>query len=365
LNYLLVEPKVKSIAPNIALMKWATWCRNNGHRFEYAFGTEKGEFVPDHILMSCVFTYYSKIYEETIDTYSNRFPGVPIRVGGVFPSLYPEWFEKEKWSGEPFYGGTVVSVHKGIVPEIESLTPTYLTDKVTLYASRGCTNKCSYCVVPKLEGDMRSFKSIKHMLPSNKQSFRSVVLYDNNFTEHKYFDTIVDELKAYGLPVDIHGLHVDSFDDHKAYKLSQLKWGGQGKNPTPYLRFSFDKLSYITKLECALELMIKYKIKAEMFAYMLFNYNDTPDDFWHRIELAQSLVDQYGKTIYLFPQRYEPITALERNKFIGKYWTEDMVRNLVQMYSKTRGFIAITKSCNIYNLIGHSKKQFLSKIKGV
>ncbi len=75
-------------------------------------------------------------------------------------------------------------------------------------------NKCRYCAVPTLEGPMKSFKSIKHMLISAKQDMpeaRSVVLYDNNFTEHEYFDNIVDELIDFGLPCDIHGLHVDSF----------------------------------------------------------------------------------------------------------------------------------------------------------
>ena len=73
---------------------------------------------------------------------------------------------------------------------------------------------------------------------------KSIVLYDNNFTEHKYFDQIVDELVESGLPCDIHGLHVDSFTRHHAKRFAELKWCAQGENGTPYLRFSFDKVKY-------------------------------------------------------------------------------------------------------------------------
>jgi hypothetical protein len=309
MNYLLIEPKQKAIAPNIALMKWARWCEINGHQYQYIRGLVKPDMVPDRILISCIFIFDAKLIENTIDILSNRFPGVPINVGGVFPSLYPKWFEKDKWSGDPWYGGTKVSVHSGMCDEIENLPPQYdlnikgneySLDKIVLYASRGCVNKCAYCAVPRLEGKMKSFKSIKHMLPKNKEDFKSIVLYDNNFTEHEYFDNIVDELIEYGLPVDIHGLHVQSFTEHHAKRFAELKWVSQGKGPA-YLRFSFDKLKYADDIERVTELVKRYKIGAQMFCYMLYNFNDSPDDFLYRIYKTKEIVDRVGKTIFLFP----------------------------------------------------------------
>ena len=140
------------------------------------------------------------------------FPNAKVTVGGVFPSLNPEWFQK--WNG-------AVTVHKGLCAEIENIAPKYDVniqsedenpyprDKMVLYASRGCPNKCCYCAVPRLEGGLKPFKSIAGMLnAANMPYASSVVLFDNNFTAHPYFDTIVDELIDFGLPVDIHGLHV-------------------------------------------------------------------------------------------------------------------------------------------------------------
>jgi len=43
MKFLLVEPAVKAIAPNIALMKWARWCELNDHEYQYV----RGIVIPD------------------------------------------------------------------------------------------------------------------------------------------------------------------------------------------------------------------------------------------------------------------------------------------------------------------------------
>jgi hypothetical protein len=70
-------------------------------------------------------------------------------------------------------------------------------------------------------------------------------------------------------------------------------------------------------------------------------------------------VDDVGETIYLFPQRYEPLNALERNRYIGKHWNADLVRGVTRLYTQIHGFIPITRSRNIYEWIGHTKEEFL------
>ena len=175
MNYLLIEPKVKAIAPNIALMKWARWCEDNGHNYQYVRGIVKPDIPhPDKILMSCIFSYHSENYEHTINHYRKLYPWAEIIIGGVFPSLYPHWF-KGKWP-KIIPDAAQLNIHCGLHGDIENLAPKYNVeitsqdknpysrDKIVLYASRGCPNKCGYCAVPKLEGDMKSFKSIRHML---------------------------------------------------------------------------------------------------------------------------------------------------------------------------------------------------------
>jgi hypothetical protein len=276
----------------------------------------------------------------------------------------PEWFETN-FPSNPFFNFGKVEIHRGMSEKIEKLPPKYSlvpeNKKIVLYASRGCPNKCGYCMVPKLEGEMKSFKSIKHILLHGKGEIpdaTGVVLYDNNFTAHEYFDNIVDELKEFDLPVDIHGLHVSCFTEHHAKRFSELKWGAQHESGTAYLRFSFDFVKYERDIRRALEWVEKYKIKAGFFCYMLFNWRDTPHDFWKRIMLAQNMVDDIGRTIFLFPQRFEPLYALERNKFIGKHWTKEKVVGIVKLYTFMHGFLPLTKSKNLFRWIGETEDEF-------
>jgi hypothetical protein len=268
MKFLIVEPKVKAIAPNIALMKWVRWSEQNGHEYQYVRGRVEPKITPDTIYMSCIFSYNSKVYEKTIDFYLKKFPKAKVTVGGAFPSLNPKWFDK--WDA--------VTIHRGLCKEIENLAPKYDVDiqsedenpyprdKIVLYASRGCSGKCRYCAVPKLEGDMKSFKSISGMLNMAKMPYASsVVLFDNNFTDHLYFDNIIDELVYFGLPVDIHGLHVDNFTRHHAKRFAELKWCSQGERGIPYLRFSFDKLKYADSIHKAFRYVIDEDVKAQFF----------------------------------------------------------------------------------------------------
>jgi len=54
MKYLIVEPKVKAIAPNIALMKYCRWCEQKGHQYQYVRGMVEPEITPDAILMTCI-----------------------------------------------------------------------------------------------------------------------------------------------------------------------------------------------------------------------------------------------------------------------------------------------------------------------
>ncbi len=386
MKYLLLEPKVKRIAPNIALMKWAKWCDLNNHEYEYVIGEEVVDIIPDYIYMSCIFSFYSKKYIQHIQYYRKQFPKAKWVIGGPFvTSGYDWWLKiKDEIFGNSFFFEDDLILYKGIHPDISNLTPKYSIDpnnkSIVMYSSRGCTQKCKYCTVPLLEGGMNSFPSIEnflkeaiHELPDAK----NVVLYDNNFTAHKYFDNIINELIEFDLPVDIHGLYVNAIDDHKAEQLAKLKWIGQSGG-TAYTRFSFDQLGYRKHVDTALGLSKKHNIKAAFFAYLLYNFKDSPLDYWRRVVYSQEIVDKHNKSISLFPQRYEPLDALEQLKFIGKKWTlkwsrqrnlnydlewddNQLVRGVGMMSQYIHGFLWMSPSRNIFNWIGHSYEEFINR----
>lgn len=387
-------------------MKWARWCEQNNHEYQYIRGCtskEKINFKPDKIYMSCIFSFNSGIYKKTIEYYHKLFPYVNWKVGGVFPTLYPRFFaDSLRRDLKMYYGPNPFEVHCGMVPELENLTPKYNVpitfedkdyprDKIVMYASRGCVNKCGYCAVPRLEGDMRSFESIQTTLDSAREELpdaKSVVLYDNNFTEHQYLEKIVDELVAFGLPVDIHGLHVEAFTPEIAKQFERLTWSAQGESGTAYLRFSFDWMKYAPSVEKAYNIYMDHNIGAGFFCYMLFNWTDSPRDFWERIVKSQKIVSSHenGRPIFLFPQRYEPfkpqskdkkLQGLKRNQYISPQWDKyvkenllekypgatgaDLVRGVTRMYTWVHGFLSVTKSENLFNWIGKDCNEFINR----
>ena len=98
------------------------------------------------------------------------------------------------------------------------------------------------------------------------------------------------ELKDFKLPLDVYGLHIESFDDHKAKLLSGLSFAGQGDSGTSYLRFSYDdtfvegnekETEYLNNLQNALTLCKKYQMGAGFFLYMLFRYPDRAFAYHH------------------------------------------------------------------------------------
>lgn len=397
MKYLIIEPATHSIAYNIALMKYARWCENHGYEYQYVRGMLKPNIVPDVMIMSCIFSFHSEIYKKTIKYYRKLFPNARLLVGGVFPSLQPEWFYKN--FENQFFGSNNIEIHTGMDNELEPLIPKYNVDvkdedykhggkkklnqyynrkkRIVLYASRGCVNRCGYCAVPRLEGDMKSFKTIKENLKVGMEELpdaEGIVLYDNNFTEHAYIENIINELAETGLPVDIHGLHVDSFDENMAKLFQKLKWGGQGSSSTPYLRFSFDKILYENHVRRAYNIWIDHNIKAGFFCYMLYNYTDSPEQTWARIVKAQHMVEErenkYGdsKQIYLFTQRFNPLTgekSLHRDIYVGPKWTHEQAVGLKRLSTFIHGFIPVSKSRNIFRWIGTNEKEFKERLQWI
>ncbi len=296
--------------------------------------------------------------------------------------MTPDWFNKEKWSGG-MWGKKRVSIHQGRHLDIENLVPKYncrvidqdmisgtpaqqervlnKRKKIVLYTSRGCVNKCGYCAVPKLEGGQVNFSTIRPYLEAAKKEIPeadSVVLYDNNFTEQTNIKQIVDELVEFDYAVDIHGLHVEAFTPEFASEISRLKFKAQGNTGNGYMRFSFDKMKYEPSIWKAMDVYSKSGITTNFFCYMLYNWIDSPEDFWKRIIVSHSIAREYKKSIFLFPQRYEPFQALEKYDYTGRHWTPELADGVRKLTTWIHGFITCSPSLNIFKWLGYDIEEF-------
>jgi hypothetical protein len=207
-----------------------------------------------------------------------------------------------------------------LIPEAEDLLPDYSLvpewnskQKTSiLFSHRGCIRSCSFCAVPKLEGkphQVRAARSIRHLIhPDHKK----VVLWDNNILGEPNWRDVIGELKELGLSVDFNqGLDARFINEEVAEALRGLI--------TPAIRVAYDFPKVGRFIKRAVELLRAVGFtKRQMFSYVLFNYQDTPEDLFERV---RDLLE-WGTAAY--PMRYQPLSgngALEKDSYVSPNWT--------------------------------------------
>ena len=215
----------------------------------------------------------------------------------------------------------------------------------------------------KIEGEFEPIRSILPIINNYKEQrdFSGLVLFDNNFTYHPYFNDIVNEIYESKLPVDFsQGLDNLVINEDQVKQLSQLSWGSQSQNGTNYIRFACDNWKQINGLERSLRLCKEHNIKANYFAYFLYNFNDSPKEVFAKILKVYETVMSVGKTVFLFPQEYEPLDSLNRHCHVDKGWTKTQLIGFRKLYTHIHGFLPLTMTGGLFNWIGHNETEFVN-----
>lgn len=105
------------------------------------------------------------------------------------------------------------------------------------------------------------------------------------------------------------------------------------------LRIAFDhyeqKDIYIQAIRRAAESGIYY-----LSNYLLYNFEDHPDDLYHRMRINIDLCDELGVTIYSFPMKYHPISDPDyynNRDYIGEHWNRKFIRAIQSILNSTKG----------------------------
>ena len=107
------------------------------------------------------------------------------------------------------------------------------------------------------------------------------------------------------------------------------------------LRIAFDHLEqkeiYIRAIRLAAENGIN-----NLSNYILYNFKDTPEDFYERIRINVELCAELDVQIYSFPMKYQPIfdpKYFRSRDFIGKHWNKKFIRAIQCILNSTSGKI--------------------------
>lgn len=126
--------------------------------------------------------------------------------------------------------------------------------------------------------------------------------------------------------------------DAKMEKLSQI-------NIRP-LRIAFDHYEQRDVYVKAIKTAAKYGI-TDLSNYLLYNYEDKPEDLYYRMKINVDLCEELGVTIYSFPMKFHPIddpAYFYNRNYTGKYWNRKFIRAIQAVLNATKGKVGRGKS---------------------
>jgi len=172
--------------PNLALMKLSAWHKAKG----------------DTVLKYIALNPYDVVYSSKVFTWTESDPYLP---------------EVTK------RGGTGYGLFETLPDEIEHTCPDYNLYDIDYsmgFLTRGCPNKCSFCIVNKKEGKIRGHAELDEFLRHDK-----VVFLDNNVLASEHGIKQIEQLTSRHIKVDFNqGLDARLIDDKIAKLLSKVRW---------------------------------------------------------------------------------------------------------------------------------------------
>ena len=382
---MLIEPGYKNKYPPLGLMKIAQYhgTSNKNDNITFIKGEDSKVLSEawDRIYVTSLFSFEWKKTADAINFAIKAANGHSDRifVGGIAASLMNEAYQEvSEWRGIRFIQGLLdkapaVSLQLDEFAEelysddyqstpIEFLTPDYsildqidykyaVTDAYFAYASRGCVRSCKFCGVPKLEGAQRDTDSISQIVGDIESLYgpkKDLILMDNNVTASRKFKEIMAEIRDLGFQKGA----VLSRNRTVAQRRVDFNQGVDArilcKDPmylremsticlSP-LRIAFDHAGLRKPYETA----IRYAADAglvNLSNYMLYNFHDTPEDLYERMQLNIHLNEELGIRIFSFPMRYQPVNLKDRSH-IGAQWNRYMLRSMQLILQATHGIVS-------------------------
>lgn len=222
---------VDSTYPNLALMKISTYHKALGDNVEW--------YNP--------LCHYDKVYMAKVFSFTSDY-GYYINADQVEKS------------------GTGYDISKILPVEIDRLQPDYSlypsVDSKTAYGflTRGCPNRCKWCVVPTKEGNIVPYMDIEEIAIDGR---KNIILMDNNVLASDYGLEQIEKIIHLGLRVDFNqALDARLVTDDIAKMLVKVKW-------IKRIRFGCDTPGQIAEVERAAKLIDKYGFNGEYFLYCI------------------------------------------------------------------------------------------------
>lgn len=171
----------------------------------------------------------------------------------------------------------------------------------------------------------------------------------------KYRKTIISIVEKYRSKkplqryVDFNqGIDARLLTDEKMQILSQL--------PLRPFRLAYDNVNMTETYINAFRIAYKWGVR-HFSNYMLYNFEDTPDELWQRIYTTIILYNELDDiSAFSFPMKYAPIDMIDRS-YIGAHWNKKYLSAMNIILNVTKGIIAKEKDFFI-RAYGNTPEEF-------
>ena len=231
--------------PNLALAKISRYHKMRGDLVEW--------YTP--------FTHYDVVYMAKVFNYSTDYSFAIPNADTIIR------------------GGTGYDVHSRLPDEIDRLQPDYSIyphihkDYAYGFLTRGCPNRCPWCVVPHKEGKIRPYMDVDEIAVDGRNK---LVLMDNNIlAAGDYAIQQLNKIIDRGYRVDFNqALDARMVTDDFARLLAKVRWLDHR------IRFGCDTHKQIDDCERAIKMIEGYGFRGEFFLYaMIGGKNDFAECF--------------------------------------------------------------------------------------
>jgi hypothetical protein len=271
---------VDSDYPNLALMKISAWHKGQGDSVEWYNPFDEYDIV-----------YMSKIFSFTPD--------------------YGQWITNAKQIRK---GGTGYDLYSVLPEEMEFVIPDYSLypsiDNKTAYGflTRGCPNKCKWCVVPRKEGNIRPYMDVDDVAVDRRTN---LILMDNNILACDYGLEQIQKIIDRGYRVDFNqALDARLVTDDTAKLLAKVRW-------TDVIRFGCDTPKQIQECEEAMKMIDSYRKNPASYLMYTMIGNDF-DEALSRLS--------YWRTFKRVRIVAQPFRDVDNPHQVIPQWQKDMAR---------------------------------------
>ena len=201
-------------------------------------------------------------------------------------------------------GGSGVDLGLRLPPEIEDLPPDLdlypeLGDRAIGFVTRGCPNRCPFCVVPRKEGGVRRVSDLDSLL----QGRTRLILLDDNLLAHPDAGAILEDMARRQVEVNFtQTLDIRLLDATLAALLRRIQCANTGFTRRVY-HFSLNNVSGLSRVRENYGLLGFSRTDNVEFVCM-YGFDTTLEEDVERLRFLRSLPGAY-----VFMQEYQPVSG--------------------------------------------------------